>query len=157
MSKYGPIAVLVVLFIAAFIFSPEHRGTAPVSAPLRTTPSEQLATRIFHGGPIYTMDGEGRVARALATRGSEIVAVGDERSVMRMLGPDTVVVDLRGMALVPGALDADGAFARQGTLEPGQAADFALVAAASVDESGAASNGFEILEAIESGQTAFRR
>jgi len=115
MHKSMPILVMVVWFCAAFVFAPDSPNAVPVgdvSAPLRTTPSDNRATLIFHGGPIFTMDREGRVVRALATRDDTIAIVGDERSVLRMLGPDTLVVDLRGKALVPGFIDVAGRFER---------------------------------------------
>lgn len=110
MSNSVPIAVLVFLFSAAFVLGPDPAPVGDVGAPIRSAPSEMRATRIFHGGPVLTMDDQGNVARALATQGDKIVFVGDERSVLRMLGSDTEVIDLQGRVLVPGFIEAEGQF-----------------------------------------------
>ena len=66
--------------------------------------------RILHNGQIITMDGDSRVAQALAYRegpaGSEILAVGTDREIMALRGPDTRVTDLEGHAVIPGLIDA---------------------------------------------------
>lgn len=66
------------------------------------------ADRVYRGGPIVTLDEEGRIAEALAVLGGEILAVGSEDDVLMHQGPDTRVVDLAGKALLPGFIDAHG-------------------------------------------------
>ena len=66
------------------------------------------ADRIFTGGAVLTMeDGQPR-AEALAVRGGLILAIGTTDEMMALAGPDTVVTDLAGRALVPGFFDAHG-------------------------------------------------
>lgn len=61
---------------------------------------------IFRRGSILTMVGdEPRYAEALLVRDGRIAFIGDERAAMAMRGPDTVVRDLDGAALLPGFLD----------------------------------------------------
>jgi predicted amidohydrolase YtcJ len=68
------------------------------------------ADRILHNGRIYTVDGEFRVAEALAYRllpgGSEILAVGSDSDVLALRGPNTQVTDLGGKVVIPGLIDA---------------------------------------------------
>ena len=45
-------------------------------------------------------------AEALAVRGDTIVAVGDMQDVMALAGPETVLIDLAGNAIMPGFVDA---------------------------------------------------
>ena len=66
--------------------------------------------RILHNGQIITMDGDSRVVQALAYKegpaGSEILAVGTDREIMALRGPETLVTDLGGRAVIPGLIDA---------------------------------------------------
>lgn len=61
---------------------------------------------IFFNGDILTMDRAQPVARAIAVRGDEIVAVGDMGEVMRLGRRGTQRVNLRGRTLMPGFVDA---------------------------------------------------
>jgi predicted amidohydrolase YtcJ len=63
------------------------------------------ADLIFHDGVVVTMD-EGRPeAQALAVQGGTILAVGTDTEVLPLQGPETVLVDLDGRALLPGFVD----------------------------------------------------
>jgi predicted amidohydrolase YtcJ len=68
----------------------------------------QMADRIWSGGPIITMDDKAMRAEAVAEAGGKIVAVGSRADVMKLKGPKTKLVDLKGRTLVPGFLDAHG-------------------------------------------------
>ncbi|MCC6640867.1 MAG: amidohydrolase family protein [Deltaproteobacteria bacterium] len=58
--------------------------------------------RIFHGGPIRTLNERGEVAEAIAIREGAIVAIGTARDVLALAGARTQVEDLGGRALLPG-------------------------------------------------------
>jgi predicted amidohydrolase YtcJ len=58
------------------------------------------------GGRIFTADGAGSWARAMAVRGGRIVAVGADPDIRAMAGPRTRVIDLRGRTVTPGFGDA---------------------------------------------------
>lgn len=61
-------------------------------------------------GDIHTMHpGLPRVG-ALAASGGRIVALGDERELAPLRGPDTVVLEARGRTVLPGLIDAHGHF-----------------------------------------------
>ena len=66
-----------------------------------------LAERIFLG-TVITMDDARPVAEALAVAGGRIIAVGGREEVMALAGPETVVTELGGRALIPGFVDAHG-------------------------------------------------
>ncbi|WOX20607.1 amidohydrolase [Streptomyces solicathayae] len=64
------------------------------------------ADLVFVAGSVLTMDPERPRATALAVTGERITAVGGDDEVRALAGPDTVVVDLAGRALLPGFQDA---------------------------------------------------
>jgi len=69
------------------------------------------ADLVVLGGRIVTVDDGAPEAEALAARDGRLVAVGAEADVRRMIGPDTVVVELEeGMLAVPGLVDAHAHF-----------------------------------------------
>lgn len=61
---------------------------------------------ILTGGRVWTGEARQPRAQAVAIAGGRIVAVGDNRALLRLKGPDTQVVDLGGRMLVPGFIDA---------------------------------------------------
>ena len=75
--------------------------TAPASA-------QQTAESIWSGGPILTMNDKAMRAEAVAVANGKILAVGRRSEVMKLKGPNTQLVDLKGRALVPGFVDAHG-------------------------------------------------
>jgi len=67
------------------------------------------ATMIYVGGDILTMKGpRPTYVEALAVRNGRISAVGTRDAVMRLTGPGTELVDLKGRTLLPGFIDAHG-------------------------------------------------
>ena len=74
---------------------------APASA-------QQTADRIWSGGPILTMNDKAMRAEAVAVADGKIIAVGKRSDVMKLKGPNTQLVDLKGQTLVPGFVDAHG-------------------------------------------------
>jgi predicted amidohydrolase YtcJ len=60
---------------------------------------------ILHNGRITTLDRGRPGAQALAIRGGEVLAVGEDREVLPLAGTGTRVVDLRGRAAIPGLND----------------------------------------------------
>ena len=61
---------------------------------------------IVHNAAIYTADRRGTMAEAVAVRGNRILRVGSNRDIARLQRPQTIVVDARGGAVVPGFNDA---------------------------------------------------
>jgi len=77
--------------------------------------AQETADRIWSGGPIITMNDKALRAEAVAERGGKIVAVGKKAAVMKLKGPKTEVIDLKGRALVPGFVDGHAHFAAFGS------------------------------------------
>jgi predicted amidohydrolase YtcJ len=70
--------------------------------------------QVFINGEVLTMDAENRVVEAVSVRRDRIEAVGTTAEIMNLAGDDTEVVDLRGMTLMPGFVDAHGHFPGSG-------------------------------------------
>jgi predicted amidohydrolase YtcJ len=68
----------------------------------------QSADQIWFGGPIITMDDKAMRAEAIAEDDGRIIAVGSKADVMKMKGPQTRMIDLKGRTLLPGFVDAHG-------------------------------------------------
>ena len=60
---------------------------------------------IVFNGKVYTADGRGTFAEAIAVRGNTIFRVGSNREIKRMRRPHTTVIDAHGGAVVPGFND----------------------------------------------------
>ena len=65
---------------------------------------------IVFNGRVYTADASGSMAEAVAVRGNQILRVGSNREINRLRRPQTVVVDARGAAVLPGFNDASARF-----------------------------------------------
>jgi predicted amidohydrolase YtcJ len=61
---------------------------------------------IIHNAKLYTADGLGTMAEAVAVRGNKILHVGTNREILRYRRPQTTVIDAKGSAVVPGFNDA---------------------------------------------------
>lgn len=85
--------------------TPIPTASSSTSLPVATTLPSVPADMIFVGGPIITMDSELGVAEGLAVVDDRILAVGSRAEIERYRGPDTVVVELDGRAVLPGFVD----------------------------------------------------
>jgi predicted amidohydrolase YtcJ len=63
------------------------------------------AETIFTNGKIVTVDDRSSVAQAVAVRDGKILAVGQNAQVLRLAGPKTVRIDLKGKTMIPGLID----------------------------------------------------
>jgi predicted amidohydrolase YtcJ len=70
--------------------------------------AQQTASRIWFGGPILTMNDKAMRAEAVAESSGKIVAVGTKAQVMKLKGPNTQLIDLKGRAMLPGFVDPHG-------------------------------------------------
>ena len=66
------------------------------------TPSADL---VLTGGKIVTVDQAFSIHSAVAVRGERIVAVGTDSEILRLAGPSTRQIDLRGRTVIPGLID----------------------------------------------------
>jgi predicted amidohydrolase YtcJ len=90
--------VLRVLFALIVALGPGVGGCRPQPA----------ADLILVGGNIYTMNPAQPRAEAVAVRGDRIVFVGGREAALEKKGPATEVLDLEGMTILPGLIDAHG-------------------------------------------------
>ncbi len=70
--------------------------------------AQEIADRIWLGGPIYTMNDAAMSVDAVAEKDGRILAAGPSDTVMAHRGEDTDVIDLNGQAMVPGFIDSHG-------------------------------------------------
>src|SRR5580692_4464166 len=76
-----------------------------VLSPVLTS-AEYHADLILTHGKVWTENPQQPEAEAVAISGNRIIAVGDSASVLRLAGPQTIVIDLKGRRVVPGFNDA---------------------------------------------------
>ncbi|MDA2934444.1 amidohydrolase family protein [Acidobacteria bacterium AH-259-D05] len=69
---------------------------------------EQEADIVLHNGKILTVNGSFSTAEAVAISGRQFRAVGQNQDVLRLAGPSTVVIDLKGRTVLPGLIDTHG-------------------------------------------------
>lgn len=60
---------------------------------------------VYRDGGVYTVDGAGSMAQALAISDGRIAYVGTDEGVQRLIGKETKVIDLKGRLLMPGLID----------------------------------------------------
>lgn len=60
---------------------------------------------ILHNGNIHTVDSQDRCFKAVATAGNTISALGGDEHILKLRGPNTNLVDLRGRSVIPGIID----------------------------------------------------
>ena len=65
-----------------------------------------LVDLIVHNGVVFTGDAEADRPQAVAIRGNQILKVGTNREILRMQRPQTITIDAKGAAVVPGFNDA---------------------------------------------------
>lgn len=87
-------AALGIVFVAAFAFLTGQQGMA-----------QQAPDMILHNGKILTVDSNFSTAEAVAISGNKIAAVGKDQDVMKLAGPNSKVIDLKGKTVVPGLID----------------------------------------------------
>ena len=68
------------------------------------------ADLILRNGKIVTMDGRWPQVSALAVKGDRISAVGSDRDMLRYIGTETQMIDLKGMLAIPGFIEGHGHF-----------------------------------------------
>ncbi|MFO0990814.1 MAG: amidohydrolase family protein [Hyphomicrobiales bacterium] len=70
--------------------------------------AQEIADKIYSGGPILTMNDAAMRAEAVGVKDGRIIAVGKADDVMKLKGAATQVIDLQGRTLIPGFFDAHG-------------------------------------------------
>lgn len=89
--------VFILLLIGVMTFRGERlRGQSDTAQP---------ATMVLRNGKVLTIDANFSIAQAVALRGNKIAAVGSDDDVMKLAGPATQVIDLKGRTVIPGLID----------------------------------------------------
>ncbi|MFN3132428.1 amidohydrolase family protein [Roseibium sp.] len=70
--------------------------------------AQEIADRIWMGGPIHTMNDAAMTVDAVAVKDGRILAVGSRDTVLAHNGDGTELVDLGGRTMVPGFIDSHG-------------------------------------------------
>ena len=91
-ASFTPVAIRLVCCIAL--------GATWLAAQQTGQPS-----LILNNGKILTVDPNFSIAQAVAITGNKITAVGSTDDVMKLAGPSTQVIDLKGRTVVPGLMD----------------------------------------------------
>lgn len=63
------------------------------------------ARHVWLGGHIYTEDDQAPLATALACEGQKLIYVGNDETAQKLIGPNTLVTDLKGHTVVPGFIE----------------------------------------------------
>ena len=83
---------------------------SPTKMPTETantsTPSSSAPGLIFYGGEILTMEENQPAAQAVAVLGEKIIAVGSDAEILDLQSPQTILVQLNGLTIMPGFVDA---------------------------------------------------
>jgi predicted amidohydrolase YtcJ len=66
---------------------------------------QKPADIILHNGKVLTVDKSFSIAQAVAVTGNTITAVGQDADVMKLAGPNTQVIDVKGRTVIPGLMD----------------------------------------------------
>ena len=93
------------IFVLYFLIAPLNAARSQTT-PKSDNPRPAVADLVLLHGKVRTQDSNRSVAQALAIRGNTIVAVGTDRQVSALIGPQTQMVDLAGQTVLPGIIDA---------------------------------------------------
>jgi predicted amidohydrolase YtcJ len=80
------------------------RPSSAANGPL-SGDNPMTADLILHHGLITTLDRTNPTASAVAIKDGRFLAVGGDREIMALAGPDTKIVDLKGKRVLPGLID----------------------------------------------------
>jgi predicted amidohydrolase YtcJ len=77
----------------------------------------QQPNLILNNGKILTVDPSFSIAQAVAITGNTITAVGSSADVMKLAGPNTQVIDLKGRTVTPGLMDTHRHYSADNTIQ----------------------------------------
>jgi predicted amidohydrolase YtcJ len=75
------------------------------------------ADLILHNGKVLTVDASFSTAQAVAVTGNTITAVGSDADVLKLSGPNTQVIDLKGRTVTPGMMDTHRHYSADGSIQ----------------------------------------
>ena len=65
-----------------------------------------MADKIFFNGKILTQDKQNPKASAFAIKNGKFIAVGDDKNILELKSPQTLLIDLHNKTVLPGFNDA---------------------------------------------------
>lgn len=92
LTTYLVVSIVAATLIAGLMAGAQRDDDGPVDL-------------VVHNAQVFTADADGSRAEAIAIRGNQILRVGHNREVMRLVRPQTVVVDAKGASVLPGFND----------------------------------------------------
>ena len=94
-------------FLATSVLALVLASCSKIDVPAESPATAQApADLLLLNGYVYTSDGQGTVAQAVAVNDGLITAVGSSEELQSLQGADTRVIDLKGRMLLPGLHDA---------------------------------------------------
>ena len=76
-----------------------------IAASISVGLAQETADTVLYNGKVLTVDSNFSTAQAVAVRGNRIVAVGTDDDVLRIAGPNTLKIDLKGRTVTPGLIN----------------------------------------------------
>ena len=80
-------------------------GILPFAPFASFSQNQPTADLILHNGVVWTVDSKNTTAQAVAIRDGKFVVVGSNADALKLRGPNTQVIDLRGRFVTPGFND----------------------------------------------------
>ena len=118
MRSFLKIGLLLLLGFGTGCQSPRHANVfdhASVFDHANVFDHASVSTLVLRNGKIITVDDRFPQVQALAIRGDRILAVGSDAAILRYIGPNTRVIDLKGKLAVPGFIEGHGHFTSVGS------------------------------------------
>jgi predicted amidohydrolase YtcJ len=104
----SPIRIATLPLVRSWCLSLPVLAAAAIVLQAGAASAQEVADRIWSGGPILTMSDAAMRAEAVAEKGGRIIAVGPLATIMAHKGAGTRMIDLGGRAMLPGFFDAHG-------------------------------------------------
>jgi predicted amidohydrolase YtcJ len=114
LTAYIVSIIVAITLIAGLIAGAQREDDGPVDV-------------MVVNGKVYTADGKGTTAEAVAIQGNKILRVGTTREIQRLRRAQTVVIDAKGGAVLPGFIESNADL----TDAPSEVQDPALMGPAS--------------------------
>ena len=108
LAAYSVALIVGLTFIAGLIVGAQRADDGPVDV-------------MVVNGRVYTADGKGTTAEAVAIQGNKILRVGTTREIQRLRRAQTVVIDAKGGAVLPGFIDTNAQLLNSDAPESGEA------------------------------------
>ena len=80
---------------------------AIVSTTALAAETSEVADLIIQDAKVITVDSKFTIAQAVAIRGDRIFAVGKTKDISRFAGPNTRIIEAKGLVIMPGLYDSD--------------------------------------------------